>query len=157
MPESAPTTGTATVTVACRLPHGLVCQVHTLTKKSEPVMGGGYRDVDIWVPTGEEFTLKGTAHPQDQAPKAEMASGFALTHGIRKDWWEAWSAQYRKFPAIEQGLIFAAPHKAKVVDECKEKAGLKTGLERIDPNNPPQEFARFPIQMAEEQKAKPAV
>lgn len=155
---SAPATGTATVVVACKLPHGLVCRVHAKTEQDVPVMGGGYRKEITWVPTGEEFTLAGFAHPQNEAPRAQLSNGFALTRGIRKDLWDAWISQNAKHHAVLAGLIFAHENASKTIDETREKAKVRSGLERLDPNNLPAEFSKgkVKLQTADEQLAKPA-
>jgi hypothetical protein len=156
MPTIAPdpATGTATVTIACRLPHGLKCQVHRKESRDVPVLGGGYKKEEYWAPTGEEFIINGNAHPQNEAPLVPMSRGFALTRGVPKHLWDAWLAQYKSLPAVVTGAIFAHERESKVVDEAKEKMGVRTGLERIDPNNLPAEFNRR-VRTADEQIAKP--
>ena len=151
-PASEPATGTATVTVACKLPHGLICRIHKKDKRMVPVYGGGYKEEEFWSETGEEFILNGNAYPQNEAPKVPLAHGFALTYGVRKDWWDAWIMQNRLLPAVKNGLIFAHERQGKTEDEAKEKAGVKSGLERLDPKNLPPEFRK--IEMAAE-SAKP--
>lgn len=150
---SAPATGTATVMVACKLPHGLVLQACEKIKKMEPVGGGLMREVDAYVPMGATFTIAGTAHPQNQAPSAEISNGFALTRGVPKDLWDRWLAQNQTLEAVRKGLIFAHEGAGKTKDETREKAKLRSGLERIDPNNLPPEFARarVPLKQADEQ------
>lgn len=131
-----------TVTVACKLPHGLIMQLQEKTTQVQPVMGGGLREVDVWVPSNarDPITLNGNAHPQNMAPKADIASGFALTYDVPKDFWDEWVSQNKTLPAVKNGLVFAQPNARRAKDEAKEKTDLRTGLERIDPNNLPKEF-----------------
>jgi hypothetical protein len=146
-----PATGTATVTVACKLPHGLLCRVHKEVEQEETIPGGT-RKIKLWFPTGEEFRLNGNAYPQNVGPKVPIEHGFALTHGVPKDLWDAWLKQNRMLPAVREGMIFAQGSAAKAVDEAKEKKGIRTGFERLDPNNLPAEFSQ--IKTADEQKAE---
>jgi hypothetical protein len=142
---NAPVTGTVTVTVACKLPHGLVLRIHEPVETEIPVMGGGVKVERHFKPTGREFTVAGNAHPQNEAPIAPIASGFALTHGVPKDLWDKWLEQNRLLPAVVNGLIFAHEHSAKSRDEAKEKIGVKSGLERINPNELPNLSPRHKI------------
>ena len=74
-----------TVTVACKLPHGLVLQEQTMVKRSEPVMGGGYREYEIAVRTGRAITVAGSARPVNPSEEVEFAphaGGYGLTPGV---------------------------------------------------------------------------
>ncbi|SRR5258708_5335295 len=146
-----------TVTVACKLPHGLIMQLQEKTTQPQPVMGGGLREVDVWVPSNAHapITLYGNAHPQNMAPIADIASGFALTYDVPKDFWDQWVEQNKTLPAVKNGLVFAQPNSRRAKDEAKEKADLKTGFERLDPNNLPKEFSKK-VQTADEFKKRTA-
>lgn len=154
-PVTAQATGTEVVTVACKLPHGLICRLHRKSERPVEVLGGGIRMVVEWEATGDEFTINGNAHPYNEAPKVPLSHGFALTHGVRKDFWDAWLEQNKRHPAVLNGLIFAHERESKTIDEAREKTKQRTGLERIDPNNMPAEFNR--VKTADEQKAKPQI
>jgi hypothetical protein len=146
-----------TVTVACKLPHGFIMQLQEKTTQVQPVMGGGLRETEIWVPSNSHppIPLYGNAHPQNMAPIADIASGFALTYDVPKDFWDVWVAQNKTLPAVKNGLIFAQPNARRTKDEAKEKVGLKTGLERLDPNNLPKEFSKK-LETADEFKKRVA-
>ncbi len=133
-----------TVTVACKLPHGLIMQLQERATQVQPVMGGGLRETEMWVPsnTHAPIPLYGNAHPENKAPTADLASGFALTYDVPKDFWDQWVEQNKTLPAVKNGLIFAQPNARRAKDEAKDKVSLKTGLERIDPNNLPKEFSK---------------
>jgi hypothetical protein len=149
--QHKPVTGTATVTVACKLPHGFVLQLQKRVEATQPAMGGGLTQTTVWVPDPDvdPITIYGNAHPQNMAPIAPMANGFALTHGVPKDFWDAWVDQHKRLPAVKNGLIFAHENVSKSRDEAKEKANERTGLERIDPANISRDFSRR-IETAEE-------
>jgi hypothetical protein len=122
-----------TVTIACKLPHGLILRVFDMIDGQEPVMGGGFRKIKVAKERQERATIKGWAHPQNHAPKAPLVGGFALTSGVDKDLWDAWLAQNGQSDLVKNGLIFAHETVDSVNDEAKEKRALRSGLERLDP------------------------
>jgi len=130
----APATGTDTVTVACKLPHGLVLRVF---QREEVMLPAGATMIksEMWAALPESYTVKGNAHPQNEAPRCLIVDGYAMTPGIPREHWELWLHQNRKHPAVMNGLIFAHGKQADVRAEAHEKKDTKSGLERIDPNN----------------------
>ncbi|MGJ2639847.1 hypothetical protein ACR8HR_23120, partial [Salmonella enterica subsp. enterica serovar Paratyphi A] len=65
-----------TVTVACRLPHGLVLQLQRQSSRPEPVMGGGSRDVPVWEKVGDTITLNGCSHAVARAAPNLIMNGY---------------------------------------------------------------------------------
>lgn len=122
-----------TVTVACKLPHGLILRIFDMAETQEPVMGGGSRTVKVARERPERAVLNGWSHPQNRAPAHPIISGFALTHGIDKDLWDAWKAQNIENDIVKNHLVFAHEKDANVAAEAKEKRGVRSGLERLDP------------------------
>lgn len=125
------------VTIACKLPHGLTMRVFNMAEASEPVMGGGSRTVKRAVELPERVTINGWSHPQNAAPHAPIHGGYALTHGVDKDFWEKWLSQNKDSDIVVNKLIFAHEKEASAVSEAKEKAEVRSGLERLDPNKLP--------------------
>lgn len=125
----------STVTVACKVPMGLVLKLYKKTRQHEPVMGGGSREIDAYVPDHSQRTyiIHGNSHPQDKSPIAQIADSFALTHGIPKAFWDAWLEQNLESDMVRNGLIFAHVEGASVAAEAREKASERSGLERLDP------------------------
>lgn len=142
-------TGTATVTVACKIPSGMLCRLHEKRRISEVTLAGT-RSVDQYFATGKEFVVHGPAHAQNEGPRHLTVAGYALTRGIRKDLWDAWYEQNLELDAVQRNLIFAYEASDKTKDAAKEHRGLKTGLERLDPNNLPNIDTRFKLKTAEE-------
>ena len=126
-----------TVSVACKLPHGLQLRVFDMITTSEPVMGGGMRDVKTARQVGEPVIIKGNAHPQNEAPRAEISSGYAITHGVDKDFWDSWVAQNASHEAVRNGLIFAHEKGGNTTAEAREKVEVRSNLERLDPTKLP--------------------
>lgn len=69
------------VTIACKLPHGLTLRV------------AGH-------PRGS-VTLGGTA-------RARQGIEIAFTPGVPADFWDAWLAENRLFPAVVAGAVYEA-------------------------------------------------
>jgi hypothetical protein len=122
-----------TVTVACKLPAGLVLRVFDMVETQEPVMGGGYRAVKVARERPHRITLKGWSHAQNMAPNAPIIGGFALTPNVDKDFWDAWLTQNQELDAVRNGLIFAHEKPVNAEAEAKDKKTVKSGLERLDP------------------------
>lgn len=123
-----------TVSVACKLPHGLVLRTFLMTKRYEPVMGGGTREVEEATQVGHSITIKGYAAPFGKSPDAQVAGGYALTTGVDADIWDAWLAQNADHPAVKAGLIFAAERVDYAKKQAEEQASVKNGMEPIDPS-----------------------
>lgn len=147
--QITPATGTETVTVACKVLSGMRCRIHKLTKVTEVGMGST-RTVQQWLETDKEFVLAGPAHAQNEGPRHQIVAGFAITHGIRKDYWDEWREQNSELPAVKHGLIIAYASADKVMDAAKERKGIKTGLERLNPHDLPKIDARFKVQLADD-------
>jgi len=96
-----------TVTVACKLPNGLVLD---LPDAKSPIV------------------LKGANH-------VDAIAGFGLTD-VPIEFWEAWVKLYADFVPLKKELIFAQTTAKNTAAKAKEHKGAKTGLEGLDPNNP---------------------
>lgn len=132
----------ATVTVACKLPHGLELQLQRSYESSEPVMGGGSRTVTHWERYGKPVIIKGWAQHHAEAPVAAISGGFALTSGVDSEFFAKWLEQNKDHSAVAGGFIFASEKHANVVDHTNVMADERTGFERHDPKNPTPEFKR---------------
>lgn len=126
----------STVTVACKLPHGLILRYFDMVENSEPVMGGGMRTYHIAKQRGEPVVIKGYATKWGEHPSIQISGGYALTKGVDADFFEAWLAQNQDHDAVKSGLIFAADRVDYAADKAKERAGIRNGLEPIDPSKP---------------------
>jgi hypothetical protein len=133
----------ATVTAACKLPHGLTLRVFDMVETQEAVMGGGFRPVKMARELPTRITLKGVSHAQNAAPNAPMISGFALTHGVPKEFWDLWLAQNKDTDVVKNGLVFAHEKDGSTAAEAKEKEKVRSGLERLDPKALPKSLAKI--------------
>lgn len=127
-----------TVTVGCKLPHGLELRLFRMEKVQHPVMGGGFREVEEAREIGgKRVVINGWSHPQNAAPRAQMAHGTALTMGVDKEFFDKWMEQNREHAAVKNGLIFCAEKDGNVFAEAKAKEKVRSGLERLDPDHLP--------------------
>lgn len=144
---------TSTVTVASKMPNGLVLRLFNMEDTMEPVQGGGSRKVKVAreVDGQPRYTIDGVAAEAGKAPRAAgVASGFALTPGIPLDFWTAWLEQNKTSDMVVNGLIFASEATRDVRAEAREKKDQRSGLEAIDPRNLPRG-----VEQAPEQTEKP--
>lgn len=97
-----------TVTVGCKLPHGL----HLDLIKDDV---GKVR-----------YTVKGTTSSQ-------VIGGFGLTEGIPADFWEAWLEQNKALDCVKRGFVWAYGTRKNAEAKAMEMAKLRHGMEAIDP------------------------
>lgn len=95
-----------TVTVACKLPHGLHLD-HA----------------------GKRVTVNG-------ANTSNVIGGHGLTEGIDKEFFDEWLKANADHPAVKNKLIFAHDKARNAAAQAREQASNKTGVEPIDPNKP---------------------
>lgn len=123
-----------TVTVACKITNGLILRLFRMADSHEPVMGGGFRTVQKAQPFGEVVRIAGYAHDVMHAPRAPIASGFALTRGVDADFWEEWLDQNRDADYVRNKLIFAHEAPANVRAQAKEFRGVTDNQGPIVPD-----------------------
>lgn len=96
----------ATITVGCKLPSGLHLDHN-----------------------GIRVTLNGSN-------SSNIIGGYGLTHGVDKDFFDAWCKTHADFEPLKQGLIFAQEKEVNARAEASDKQTLENGFEGIDPNKP---------------------
>ncbi|MDE3023343.1 MAG: hypothetical protein KGI54_16090 [Pseudomonadota bacterium] len=100
----------ATVTVGCKLPHGLILEIG----KQKYVLNGAH--------TAQVLGFNGER--------------IGITHNVDKDFFDKWMETHKEYQPVKAGLIFAHEKEANVIAEGKEKKKVKTGFEAIDPDKP---------------------
>lgn len=122
------------VTVACKHPSGIVMQLQRPQQITEQTMAGS-REVTQYFREGQAYIVKGPAYPvmpPDGHPeKPRIVGGYALTPNIPADFWEEWAKQNRAAPYLMNEMIHAADDDS-IVAWCRERAGLRSGLEGLD-------------------------
>ncbi len=120
----------AKVTVACKLPMGLVLQLWEMHDTRENVSGNNSRMVKEARPVGEAVTVRGCSTPFGiQKP---LVGGYALTPNVDKDFFDEWLRQNAEHPAVKNGMIFAHESRDKVEGTAMELKDRKSGLEPLD-------------------------
>lgn len=106
--EAGKANGTAMVTVGCKLPNGLICE---LGKHGDE----GYQSVRL-----------------NGANSSNIAGGFGLTP-VSATFWDAWVKKHKRLAFVTKGHVFAMTDIASAQDFAKEHAEVKTGFEALDP------------------------
>lgn len=121
---------TETVTVACKLPNGLVLRVFNMVERSELVLGGGSRKIKQAVQSDHApIKINGCAAPFG-SPQA-LYGGYALTPNVPKDVFDEWLKQNADADVVRNNLIFAADKTDYVADKATEQRDLTSGLQPL--------------------------
>jgi hypothetical protein len=157
---TAPAKTGSTVTVACKVPNGVVLQLCQKVEWDEETPSGSRKRVR-YDKTGETFVVRGPAVPYGNPNVAAtpLVGGYALTPGVPEDFWKAWLEQNKTTDMVTSGMIFAHGKVADTRAEAREKKDLRSGLEPLVPDTD----RRMPrsvsggvtgVSTAEEQQAK---
>jgi hypothetical protein len=96
------------VIVMCKTPSGLV--------------------LDLGDSDARKVRLNGANHP-------DAVDGAGLTV-VDKSFWDTWHTQFKGYPPLETGLIWAADKEDAAKDAAKELKDEKTGFEGLNPEKP---------------------
>lgn len=118
---------TDTVTVGCKLPHGLHLDIYNADAK-----------------TPEERATVIARHTINGQNSQEIVGGHGITLGVPKAHFEQWMALNKNSAAVRNGLIFAHENAQSAVREAQEKKDTKSGFEGIDPAKPGPGVERAP-------------
>lgn len=160
----------ATVTVACNIPNGIVLQLCKKVKWIEQTRDGNMDRVR-WDKVGPRLVLAGPAYPNGQIPdgfkeKPMIAGGYALTHDIPKDFWDEWLDQNAESSFVVNKQVFAQSALADAQSQAREQRDVRSGFEPINRDLDPKKDPRLPtpiaglgvglVSQAEEQKGRAA-
>ncbi len=130
--ETGSVTG-ETVTVACKLPHGLDLRLFEMVPTPEPIMGGGSRIVDQARPMPKIVKLNGFANPVNAAPKSLTYGGYGMTYNVDKEFFERWLEQNADSDIVQKELIFALESHEDAHEMAHDQKDVVSGLEAVDP------------------------
>jgi hypothetical protein len=132
----------STVTVACKLPAGLILELWDMQDVPEG-SPTGTRTIKKAVKktmTGCEssYKLNGSALPFGMVPDFPLPGGYALTT-IPAAFWEEWCRQNADADVLLSRNVFAHASQDDTAAQAREQARnkVKSGFEPIDPKNPP--------------------
>lgn len=94
----------ATVSIGCKLPHGIILQ-HPMDPNNKVELRGK-----------NKVTIIG--------------ADYAVTQ-VDAEFWESWVAVNKEFAPFLSGAIFVGKNEAAVADTAKELAKTKTGFEQM--------------------------
>lgn len=144
-----------TVTVACKLPHGLWLRRFKSAEEPEAQRDGTIKMRTIYREEGERFRINGNAMPAIRDPEKDYPTivggynGYALTSGVPADLWCAWLEANKDTAMVRKGLVFACEKSADASQEAKRNLGVRTGLEPLAKDGD----ARMPRGISQEKAA----
>lgn len=130
--NAAALTTRKTVTVACKLPHGVVIRDHQKGVVHDPVLGGGTRKVDVYRSVGPKIRIKGPVVPPAFIRLVEVVGGYAITSGIDADVFVRWMNWNRDAPFVQNLLIYGHEDRDHVLGWAREHGAVKSGVEPLD-------------------------
>ena len=140
-------TGTDTVTVACNLPNGLILQIYDIEVVETVLPNGrvikehqstlnfehgqwavhGPVNFNSLAATGREVNI------DFRVIKGDLPdTGYALTPGIPRDFWEKWLKDNERNPLVIGRHIFSADSESRAVGQAKEYREFKSGLQGLN-------------------------
>lgn len=130
------------VTVACKLPNGLILDGYTMETIHEMTLAGG-RDIKVARHNGMRHVLNGVAtaphrdRRDDHGNPVQMSFGYALTHNVPKDLWDNWLSFNVRSSLVINRMVFAAPKLPDVTAMARENERRRSGQEPVDPAGDP--------------------
>ena len=128
--EELPESGT--VTVACKLPHGIIIRDRIESSVNENILGGGTRKVKVFRPTGPLIRIKGPTVPSVFIRHVEVVGGYAITEGVDAKIFKQFMKDNQDSPFVRNFLIYGDESRDKVLGWAKERAEIKSGVEALD-------------------------
>lgn len=137
------TTAQKTVTIACKIPMGIVMQEFRMMDEREQTPNG-VRDIKVARPTGKAAIINGNATAPNKMrfdangrPVHITAGGYAFTPNVDADLWENWREHYKDHPWIKNRMVFAVakPHEAEAIS--RENEARRSNLEPMNPAGDP--------------------
>lgn len=99
----------STVTVSCKTPNGFLLQVG---KAEQVIKGWNSNEIEV----------------------LSNVERVGFTHEVDANLWKQWLEANKETLLVKNGLVFANESANKVRAEAKERKGVKSGSEAIDPN-----------------------
>ena len=125
------------ISIACKLPNGIVLRTGTFTEVPVSVLGGGVRMERVWQADGQSITLKGNSRPFGGEYQAPIDGGYALTHGVDLDLWTRWFEDNKDSPLVKNQMVFAHAKKDFVEGMAKDRSEIRSGMEPLQPKQDP--------------------
>lgn len=121
-----------TVTVGCKIPNGIILRAFKLESRQELLLGGGSREIKVAAPHGAPIKINGPGR-LDRVVRGPEFSGYALTHNVDADVWDAWKEANKDGELVRNELVIAHAKQQEVSAVARANDTRKTGLEPMDP------------------------
>lgn len=136
-PTNTITQAREVVSVACKMPNGIILRTFAPHTETELVLGGGTRDVTVYRQTEDQIVIGGTAaRVGDPRPPILVEGGYRITPNVPKALWDSWYAANKHSDLVRNRLIYASEKREDAESFSRSHDGVLTGLEGIDPSNP---------------------
>lgn len=140
--KAAPQVSGGKVIVACRIGVAYIDLQLTQPEEVDEQTQTGSRRVTRHVKVGNVVRIRGTAYPNGPVPRGFpsrpiIVDGAALTLDVDEDFWNEWVRQNARAPYVINGMIFAHKDMPSINDMAKERKGLASGLDPINPLGDP--------------------
>lgn len=128
-----------TVSIACKVPNGLLLRLFDMVEVDVPVMGGGTKTVKEGRPRaradGQEINIKinGPATPFGVAPKCLIVGGYAITPNVDADIWAEWLSQNKSSDMVKAHMIYAHEKPEYANKMAVERKELQSGMHPLNP------------------------
>ena len=123
--------------IACKVPNGLLLRLFDMIDVPE-MTPNGPRTIKIAQQRGEPVKINGSAVKFNTIPDHPIPGGYGLTQ-VRADFWEEWAEKNRDHDALKNGMLFAQVKPDAAADQARaqHKAGIRSGMEPLDPKKLP--------------------
>lgn len=125
-----------TVTVACKLPMGMILHLQEAFKETEQTPNG-IREVTRHRKIGDGIHVAGPSMPVGvpNPPRKAIVGGYALTRGVDAEFWAKWLKQNEGAAYVVNKIIFAMPTRDEAETVAEEHESVLSGLEPLNPGH----------------------
>ena len=106
--ESGKANGTSMLSVGCKLPNGLICELGKVGDEE-------YQSVRL-----------------NGANSSNIVGGYGITP-VSAAFWDAWVKKHQRLAFVSKRLVFAMTDRDSARDFAQEHAEVKSGFEALDP------------------------
>lgn len=130
---SGPVSGKDTITIACKLPTGIVMRLNRPIEVRIPMLGRPGEFIVDKMDQPDLDTQYIVAGPL-RGDVLTTVGGYALTPGIPRDFAEEWFRQFKDASFVKSGMIFMEGNEQRSRDRAREQEEIRSGYERLNPD-----------------------